>query len=1735
MADDDSSVRVAVRIRPQIAREVIDMCRVCTAVTPGEPQVCLGSDKAFTYDYVFNMDADQESLYHTCVAPLVDGSLDGYNATVLAYGQTGSGKTYTMGTGFDVALPDDQVGIIPRAIRHLFDGIKQRANKAVEAGDPAPEFSVVAQFMELYNEEVIDLFDPVRESAALKGAALGNGPALAPAVAVIPPQGHHKMGGGIRIHEDAMGGIYVVGVTMRAVRSAEEALQCLRLGALSRTTASTQMNTQSSRSHAIFTLHVKQQRMVRETNENEENGEMAVDVVSGNQPTKEFETLTAKFHFVDLAGSERLKRTGATGERAREGISINCGLLALGNVISALGDKSKRALHVPYRDSKLTRLLQDSLGGNSRTVMIACVSPSDRDFMETLNTLKYANRARNIKNRVTINQDKSSRTICLLRQEIQLLQLELMEYKQGKRVVGEDGTETVNDMFYENNMLQNENNNLRMRIKAMQETIDTLSSRNTQILAEKAAGSWINSGADSDVSEMIQGYVKEIEELRAKLLESEFTCQQLRKNAANVRSPTSGARNFGASPHVAMSGGYDISFGEMPSVGELLEKAKMEVKRDMQQLKQQYKTKRSRSVGVGAGGDEEGGEESGRNGNGMSEDGNEEKGAVEERGEEGEGEEDGDKGEDESGESDSEERGTIEENGSERNLIVENDKEVLKTCLCLNSCHSCSNHQSNQGGGDESESETDSEEKEDGGTPEEVNAQYGMELAELTSEINIKQKLIEELELSQRRLQSMRAHYEDKLTQLQRRIQDTQEERDKVLASITGGSGANQSLSAGSAGADKVKKVKEEYEKRLTDMKKELQRLQAAKKEHARLLRNQTHYETQMRQLRTDLTEMKRAKVKLVNKMKEELTRHKESDLRRAKEIAQLRKETRRNENKIRSLEADKRAKEAVLKRRNEEVSALRKQRAARGATGVLSARAAGHLRVKNVASTAKSFSPKAAKQKWQAMEKSISQIALGKQAVSALEMEMERLLQRRDHLGHSLEHALRKHNQAVMSHNTEESVLADLEEQIEGLRANIDYVQESIKECQTNIMQMEVAKEEAAPADVTTFVSSLQDLDEARYIIEKLFNMTVNQTCAVSQKESNIKEMEAQLTQEKKTSAVQNELLQHVLTQEQWDVFVRLEGIESGAGDDKEGTSPTYSSNASSRSASPERAASNPSFSIMGPPPPPSSTALTAKARRRTALPSELLYPNQNRGENREVSGEDSECGDVKSVSEDDASQKGSLTRVPSAPGSLKTLGNRVGGIGVGDGGQSTTVAQPRPSPFLGRRTYDQTQAHLATTSPRLARRNLGPSMSASANASSLPAGSGGYSSLGGRPGSIDPREQGLDSTPPNSPPGYRRQISREENVFSRLTSGTTVGSEHLPGQGVITLYQGRATPKAPLICTHIAEGHSKPVLSVCATDDLLFTASKDRTVKVWDLRRGEEIESLSGHPNNVVVVRYNEPSRLVFSVSAAYVKVWDLRLSPQSRCIKTLLSSGIGQNGPVVLNTPSRTLSLPAGEVHLNDVALNPNGTTLYTAGGDKVRVWDLRKFAATAKLTGGHQAAIMCLAVGKISEEEDIVVTGSKDHYIKVFEVNGRGSMNNYNPKVNLEPPHYDGIQALALHGDMLFSGSRDMAIKKWDLSKEELVQSVNNAHKDWVCGLTFMPGGGGQMLLSGCRSGVVRLWSSETCHLLGEMQAHSSPINALATNASHVFTACNLGTVGIWKSRGRYDLSPEDSIR
>lgn len=246
----------------------------------------------------------------------------------------------------------DFEGIIPRAIQTIFE--------TVSKADPKEkEMQVCISYLELYNEDLIDLLVDAGPNEAR------------------PP---------IIIREDK-GKIIWAGIKEVRVQSPGDVSRLLAEGSTRRQTASTDMNQVSSRSHAIFSVSLVQKRV---------------------GPNNSKSIIRSKCHFVDLAGSERLKRTGASGNRAKEGININAGLLALGNVISALGDASKKNTHVPYRDSKLTRLLQDSIGGNSYTMMIACVSPVKADVNETYNTLKYANRARNIKNNVKQDQEDIS-------------------------------------------------------------------------------------------------------------------------------------------------------------------------------------------------------------------------------------------------------------------------------------------------------------------------------------------------------------------------------------------------------------------------------------------------------------------------------------------------------------------------------------------------------------------------------------------------------------------------------------------------------------------------------------------------------------------------------------------------------------------------------------------------------------------------------------------------------------------------------------------------------------------------------------------------------------------------------------------------------------------------------------------------------------------------------------------------------------------------------------------------------------------------------------------------------------------------------------------------------------------------------------------------------------------------------------------------------------------------------
>lgn len=361
MTSIPETVQVAVRIRPLSHSEHRLGCQSVTEqVDRGEPQICVRSSELFTFTHVFDAGSSQREVYETSVKSIVDKLLEGFNVTILAYGQTGSGKTFTMGTSFEGKY-DDGIGIIPRTLNDLFDQI----------GEQSSEFrcAVTCSFVELYQENVYDLLSYRNRFEKMVG-----------------------------IREDASG-VIIPGLTEVPVNSADETLRWLIQGASARAVASTSMNKESNRSHTIFTLTVRKIR----------NNQLVT---------------ISKMHLVDLAGSERSKKTRAVGDRLRESIHINKGLLALGNVIAALGSIKNTKGYISYRDSKLTRLLQNSLGGNSITLMIACVSPADYNLEETLSTLRYADRALKIRNKPMINNGELT-----ARDEIERLKAENHELR----------------------------------------------------------------------------------------------------------------------------------------------------------------------------------------------------------------------------------------------------------------------------------------------------------------------------------------------------------------------------------------------------------------------------------------------------------------------------------------------------------------------------------------------------------------------------------------------------------------------------------------------------------------------------------------------------------------------------------------------------------------------------------------------------------------------------------------------------------------------------------------------------------------------------------------------------------------------------------------------------------------------------------------------------------------------------------------------------------------------------------------------------------------------------------------------------------------------------------------------------------------------------------------------------------------------------------------------------------
>ncbi|KAF7440518.1 kinesin motor protein cin8 [Pleurotus ostreatus] len=427
--DSETNIQVVVRCRRRSEREVQDNSPIIVSSSGAKSKdvsietsapisslgvVTLPPLRTYPFDVVFGPEADQALIYHEVVSPMLEEVLMGYNCTLFAYGQTGTGKTYTMQgdlTPTPMGNPSAHAGMIPRVLFRLFHQLETST----------ADYSVKISYIELYNEELRDLLANEPPPSAGSSQTMG-----------VASNSKTPNDIGLKIFDDASKrGVVIQGLEEISVKDSKDALALLTKGSQRRQIAATKFNDHSSRSHSVFsvTVHIK------------ETSSMGDDLLK-----------VGKLNLVDLAGSENIGRSGAENKRAREAGMINQSLLTLGRVINALVDRSS---HVPYRESKLTRLLQDSLGGRTKTCIIATISPARSNMEETLSTLDYALRAKSIRNKPEVNQRMTRNS--LLKEyvaEIERLKADLLAAREKNGIFFSE--ETWEEMSKEQEMTRTE-------------------------------------------------------------------------------------------------------------------------------------------------------------------------------------------------------------------------------------------------------------------------------------------------------------------------------------------------------------------------------------------------------------------------------------------------------------------------------------------------------------------------------------------------------------------------------------------------------------------------------------------------------------------------------------------------------------------------------------------------------------------------------------------------------------------------------------------------------------------------------------------------------------------------------------------------------------------------------------------------------------------------------------------------------------------------------------------------------------------------------------------------------------------------------------------------------------------------------------------------------------------------------------------------------------------------------
>lgn len=542
-SDEDArtAVKVAIRVRPPLKPtdpgfELIPQ-RFQRSMVQATSQTNLSIDapqgkKLFVFDRVFGPDVNQEGIWDY-LNESVAAFIQGYNVSILAYGQSGAGKSFTMGTSGPGDQADLEVmGVIPRAATELFEKLEgptvKSSNRQSMSQLRTPQrysvsqppttskaeknWSLKATYVEIYNEQLRDLLVPEDTPAHERGT--------------------------VAIREDTKGNILLTGLRQMEINSISDLMHALSFGSTIRQTDATAINAKSSRSHAVFSLNLVQRKPKGSTTA-EKRMSVPVEAMSGAETLV---TTDSKLHFVDLAGSERLKNTGAQGDRAKEGISINAGLAALGKVISQLSSRNSGA-HVSYRDSRLTRLLQDSLGGNAITYMIACVTPAEFHLSETLNTVQYAQRARAIQSKPRIQQSEEGDKQAIierLKAEVAFLREQIRSAERGG---GERRGPVVSERSERHNEREQE---LQNHLLDVQENYTTLSQRHAKLIAEMARARDNEAASEGQPGELgdsaterlnrSNSFAQAVEQV---VLEYEKTIQSLEQSLSSTRSTLS--------------------------------------------------------------------------------------------------------------------------------------------------------------------------------------------------------------------------------------------------------------------------------------------------------------------------------------------------------------------------------------------------------------------------------------------------------------------------------------------------------------------------------------------------------------------------------------------------------------------------------------------------------------------------------------------------------------------------------------------------------------------------------------------------------------------------------------------------------------------------------------------------------------------------------------------------------------------------------------------------------------------------------------------------------------------------------------------------------------------------------------------------------------------------------------------------------------------------------------------